>query len=202
MKKAFALLLALALALTMVACGGAPASTPASGSASTPAASVGTTEGDAEYAVVLKVLSSQFWQSMRDGIEAKAEELGIKVDIYAANTEDDVEGQVSLLENAISKGYKAIGVAPISNVNLNNAIADATAKGIKIVNIDERVDMDALAELGGACCAYVATDNVKVGSNGARYLIDSCRARAKWPGWRASRRSFRREPPRWRESRF
>ena len=59
-------------------------------------ASVGTTEGDAEYAVVLKVLSSQFWQSMRDGIEAKAEELGIKVDIYAANTEDDVEGQVSL----------------------------------------------------------------------------------------------------------
>lgn len=72
---------------------------------------------------------------MRDGIEAKAEELGIKVDIYAANTEDDVEGQVSLLENAISKGYKAIGVAPISNVNLNNAIADATAKGIKIVNL-------------------------------------------------------------------
>ena len=106
MKKAFALLLALALALTMVACGGAPASTPASGSASTPAASVGTTEGDAEYAVVLKVLSSQFWQSMRDGIEAKAEELGIKVDIYAANTEDDVEGQVSLLENAISKGIQ------------------------------------------------------------------------------------------------
>ena len=171
MKKAFALPLALALALTMVACGGAPASTPASGSASTPAASVGTTEGDAEYAVVLKVLSSQFWQSMRDGIEAKAEELGIKVDIYAANTEDDVEGQVSLLENAISKGYKAIGVAPISNVNLNNAIADATAKGIKIVNIDERVDMDALAELGGACCAYVATDNVKVGQMGAEYLI-------------------------------
>ena len=92
MKKAFALLLALAMALTMAACGSAPASgTSASGSASTPAASVGTTEGSAEYAVILKVLSSQFWQSMRDGIEAKAEELGIKVDIYAANTEEDVE---------------------------------------------------------------------------------------------------------------
>ena len=130
MKKALALLLALAMALTLVACGGAPASsTPASGSASVPASSTGAAEGDAEYAVVLKVLSSQYWQTMRDGIEAKAEELGIKVDIYAANTEDDVEGQVSLLENAISKGYKAIGVAPISNVSLNNAIAEATEKG-------------------------------------------------------------------------
>ena len=128
MKKAFALVLALAMALTLVACGGTPASSsaPASGSASASAASAGTAEGDAEYAVILKVLSSQYWQTMRDGIEAKAEELGIKVDIYAANTEDDVEGQVSLLENAISKGYKAIGVAPISDVNLNNAIADAT----------------------------------------------------------------------------
>ena len=151
MKKALALLLALAMALTLVACGGAPASsTPASGSASVPASSTGAAEGDAEYAVVLKVLSSQYWQTMRDGIEAKAEELGIKVDIYAANTEDDVEGQVSLLENAISKGYKAIGVAPISNVSLNNAIAEATEKGIKIVNIDEVVDLEALTELGGA----------------------------------------------------
>ena len=109
---------------------------------------------------------------MRDGIEAKAEELGIKVDIYAANTEDDVEGQVSLLENAISKGYKAIGVAPISNVSLNNAIAEATEKGIKIVNIDEVVDLEALTELGGAVYAYVATDNVKVGQMGAEYLIE------------------------------
>ena len=173
MKKALALLLALAMALTLVACGGAPASsTPASGSASVPASSTGAAEGDAEYAVVLKVLSSQYWQTMRDGIEAKAEELGIKVDIYAANTEDDVEGQVSLLENAISKGYKAIGVAPISNVSLNNAIAEATEKGIKIVNIDEVVDLEALTELGGAVYAYVATDNVKVGQMGAEYLIE------------------------------
>ena len=173
MKKALALLLALAMALTLVACGGAPASsTPASGSASVPASSTGAAEGDAEYAVVLKVLSSQYWQTMRDGIEAKAEELGIKVDIYAANTEDDVEGQVSLLENAISKGYKAIGVAPISNVSLNNAIAEATEKGIKIVRIDEVVDLEALTELGGAVYAYVATDNVKVGQMGAEYLIE------------------------------
>lgn len=177
MKKIIAILLAMAIGLSLAACGSTPAqpSQPAAEASSTdaaPAESASAAEGKAEYAVVLKVLSSQFWQTMRDGIQAEADKMGIKVDIYAANTEDDVEGQVTLLENAISTGYKAIGVAPISDVNLNNAIADATSKGIKIVNIDEKVNMDALAELGGACTAYVATDNVAVGKLGAEYLIE------------------------------
>ena len=116
MKKAkvlVAVMMAVVMGLSMVACGGSSSSTStaaSTASTSEPADSVRTESGDAEYAVILKVLSSQFWQSMRDGIQAKADELGIKVDIYAANTEDDVEGQVTLLENAISKGYKAIGV--------------------------------------------------------------------------------------------
>ena len=177
MKKIIAILLAMAIGLSLAACGSTPAqpSQPAAEASSTdaaPAESAPAAEGKAEYAVVLKVLSSQFWQTMRDGIQAEADKMGIKVDIYAANTEDDVEGQVTLLENAISTGYKAIGVAPISDVNLNNAIADATSKGIKIVDIDEKVNMDALAELGGACYAYVATDNVAVGKLGADYLIE------------------------------
>lgn len=125
----------------------------------------------AEYAVVLKVLSSQFWQTMKEGIEEKAVELGVTVDIYAANSEDDVEGQVALLENAISQGYKAIGVAPISGVNLNNAIADATSKGIYIVNIDEKINMESLVALGGTAYGYVATDNMAVGNLGASHII-------------------------------
>lgn len=173
LKTLVAGLLITALTLSMAACGSAGSSSAGSnGAASQPTDSVGSTASGADqYAVVLKVLSSQFWQTMRDGIEAEAKKQNVKVDIYAANTEDDVEGQVTLLENAISKNYKAIGVAPISDVNLNNAIADATKKGIKIVDIDEKINMDALSQLGGACYAYVATDNKGVGKIGAEYLI-------------------------------
>lgn len=197
MKKIIAILLAMAIGLSLAACGSTPAqpSQPAAEASSTdaaPAESAPAAEGKAEYAVVLKVLSSQFWQTMRDGIQAEADKMGIKVDIYAANTEDDVEGQVTLLENAISTGYKAIGVAPISDVNLNNAIADATSKGIKIVDIDEKVNMDALAELGGACYAYVATDNVAVGKLGAEYLIEQIGRRRRSRHRRGQgRRGFR-----------
>jgi D-allose transport system substrate-binding protein len=174
LKVLVAGLLTAALAMSMVACGSssAPSAEGSSAAGSQPMSSVGSSaSGNAEYAVILKVLSSQFWQTMRDGIKAEAQKKNVKVDIYAANTEDDVEGQVTLLENAISKGYKAIGVAPISNVNLNNAIADATKKGIKIVNIDAKIDLKALSQLGGACYAYVSSDNKGIGKMGAEYLI-------------------------------
>ena len=119
--------------------------------------------GDAEYAIVLKTLGNPFWETMKTGIEAKATELGVKVDIFAANSEDDVEGQLTILENAVSKGYKAIGVAPLSPTNLNNVIAQAMKDGIYVVNIDEKVDVDALKALGGNVMGFVTTNNVAVG---------------------------------------
>lgn len=127
---------------------------------------------DAEYAVVLKVFSSEFWQTMKQGVEDEAKKQGVTVDVYAANTEDDVEGQTTLMENAVNKGYKAIAYAPISPDNLNPAIAEATRKGIPTVNIDELVNIEGLKALGGNVYALVATDNKDVGSMGAQYIID------------------------------
>jgi len=127
---------------------------------------------DFKVAVVLKTLTSEFWQNMKTGAEEKAAELDVTLDVYAANSEDDVEGQVALVENAISQGYDAIGVAPISNVNLNNAIAQATDAGIYVVNIDEPVDVDNLISLGGAVQAFITTDNVEIGKMAGEYIVD------------------------------
>ena len=125
----------------------------------------------ADYAVLLKTLASPFWQGVRDGVINRAAELGVSVNVYAAISEDDIEGQVQIMQNLISRGYKAIAVAPISPVNLNTQIAEATGRGIYIVNIDEMVDRDNLRGLGGAVQGFVATDNVAVGRLGAGHII-------------------------------
>jgi D-allose transport system substrate-binding protein len=132
----------------------------------------GQSSSQAQYAVVLKTLASPFWRGIQEGVVTKARDLGVTVDIYAANSEDDIEGQVQLIENCISKGYKAIGVAPISPVNLNSTIAQAAKKGIYIINIDEMVDRDNLKSQGGAVQGFVATNNVTVGKLGAGYIIE------------------------------
>lgn len=103
-----------------------------------------------EAAVVLKVLTSEFWQDVKAGSETEAKNSGLGIKFFAANAEEDVEGQVNLVENAVTQGYKALGVAPISNVNLNASLAQASQQGTYIVNIDEPVDLNDLEARGGA----------------------------------------------------
>lgn len=123
-----------------------------------------------DYAVILKVETTDFWATMKKGIQEEAKRLGISVDIYAAASEDDTSGQLSILETCIAKGYKAIGVAPLSSTNLINGIAEATQKGIYVMDIDEKVDLQALKAAGGSVIAFATTDNVAVGRQAADYI--------------------------------
>lgn len=167
MRKSFRTVItaiAASTVLALTACGGGGTTNSSSPDAN------GT--GNKKYAVVLKVLSSEFWQKMEQGVKDKAKELGVEVDVYAANTEDDVEGQVTVAENLLDKGYSGIGVAPLTGDNLINVVASATQKGIPVVNIDERLNMDALKAANGAVIGFVTTDNEKVGEMGAQFIIE------------------------------
>ena len=127
---------------------------------------------DATYAMVLKTQATDFWVKMWNGIEAKAEEMGVNVDLYAAQSEQDLEGQLAIVENCVNQNYTGIGVAPLSSVNVLPAIGKATEKGITVVNVDAKFDADELANQGGACVAFVSTDNVAVGNKGAQWIVD------------------------------
>lgn len=129
--------------------------------------------GDAEYAMILKTQATDFWVKMWKGIEDEAEKKGVKVDLYSAQSEEDLEGQLTILESCISKDYKGIGIAPLSSVNVLPGIGKATEKGITIVDIDEKFDEQELENQGGATVAYVATDNVAVGNKGGQYIVDN-----------------------------
>ncbi len=128
--------------------------------------------GKAEYAVILKTLSNDFWATMKQGIEDEAKKLGVTVDIFAAQSEEDTAGQLTILENCLTKGYKSIGVAPLSPTNLINGIVQANEKGIYVMNIDEKIDIDSLSNAGGSVIAFATTDNVKVGEKGAQFIIN------------------------------
>jgi D-allose transport system substrate-binding protein len=127
---------------------------------------------NADIAIILKTLSNPFWVKMKEGIEEEAKSQGIKVDIYAAKSEDDLQGQLNLFEDLLNKNYKAIGIAPLSPVNVISPIVQANKKGIYVVDIDEKVDLSELKKEGGSVIAFVTTDNVKVGEKAAQYIVD------------------------------
>ncbi|STF22439.1 D-allose transporter subunit [Escherichia coli] len=126
----------------------------------------------AEYAVVLKTLSNPFWVDMKKGIEDEAKTLGVSVDIFASPSEGDFQSQLQLFEDLSNKNYKGIAFAPLSSVNLVMPVARAWKKGIYLVNLDEKIDMDNLKKAGGNVEAFVTTDNVAVGAKGASFIID------------------------------
>ena len=66
----------------------------------------------ADYAIVLKTLSNPFWVQMKDGIEAKAKELGVEVDIVASPSEEDFQAQLQLFEDMLNRDYKGFAFAP------------------------------------------------------------------------------------------
>ena len=126
----------------------------------------------AEYAVVLKTLSNPFWVDMKKGIEDEAKMLGVSVDIFASPSEGDFQSQLQLFEDLSNKNYKGIAFAPLSSVNLVMPVARAWKKGIYLVNLDEKIDMDNLKKAGGNVEGFVTTDNVAVGAKGASFIID------------------------------
>lgn len=143
------------------------------------AAAVSAGTGDKKYAVILKTQSTDFWVKMWKGVEAESGVKGVKVDLYSAQSEDDLEGQLTILESCIQQGYDGIAIAPLSGVNVLTGIGEATQKGITIVDVDEKFDEKELANQGGACVGFVATDNVAVGAKGAQYIVDTAGKGAK-----------------------
>jgi D-allose transport system substrate-binding protein len=125
----------------------------------------------ADYAVVLKTLASPYWVAMKDGVVAQAKARGVQVDVFAAAGEDDITGQQRIMEDVVNKGYKVIGVAPISPVNLVQAMAGATKKGLYVVNIDEKADMGQLKAAGGSVVAFLSTDNLALGEKAGKYIL-------------------------------
>ncbi len=180
-KKVISTLLCVAMATTMLAgCGSKAPAADTTGAAEEPATEAeAETEAPAEetaaaggkYGVVIKTLSSEFWQTMAKGIEDKAAELGVEVEVLGANSEDDIEGQVNIFETMISSGeYCAFAVAPLSDSNLVNAVVEANEKGYLVANIDEKINQDTLAAAGGSLVSFVTTDNAVVGKTAGDYI--------------------------------
>ncbi len=189
MKKVVAMLLVLAMTFSMAACGSkeqapaeAPAETPAETPAEEPEAEApeetpaeAPAEGDTyTIGVLMKTLASPYWQSMAEGLEKRVAELdNVTIEIFGAESEEDLTGQLNIMENMItSKKYDAICVAPITPTNLISGVVKANEANLPVVDIDEKFDMDALQEAGGYVVGYATSDNVAVGKMGAELIME------------------------------
>ena len=169
-KKVLAAIMAAAM-VALTACGAAaPATAPAadSGAAADTAAAPAASGGGKKVAVAMPTQSSERW--MHDGANMKAqlEELGYTVDLQYA--EDDVQAQVSQIENMIAAGANCLVIAAIDSDALVNVEAQAKEAGIPVIAYDRLLmNTDAVSY-------YATFDNKGVGTKIGEYIVQHCGA--------------------------
>jgi len=112
---------------------------------------------DVTVGLITKTETNPFFVKMREGAEAKAKELGIKLITAAGKFDGDNDGQVAAIENLISAGAKGFAIVPSDSKAIVPTIKKARDAGLKVIVLDTPLDpMD-------AADATFATDNRKAG---------------------------------------
>ena len=183
-KKILGTFLSVAMVASMlVGCGGGSAETaaPAADTATeeaAPAADAATEEaapaadeaaataaGGKKVGVAMPTQSSERWINDGANMKAQLEALGYEVDLQYA--EDDVQAQVSQIENMIASGVNCLVIASIDSDALVNVEAQAKEAGIPIIAYDRLLmNTDAVSY-------YATFDNKGVGTAIGKYIEEN-----------------------------
>src|ERR1700751_4885384 len=124
---------------------------------------------EASIPIIVKDTTSNFWQIVLAGARKAGKDLGVKVPELGAQSESDINGQISILENAVSEKPAAIVISPTQFKALGKPI-DEAAKKVKIIGIDSAADSKAFA-------SFLTTDNVQGGRVAADGLAEAIAAK-------------------------
>jgi ribose transport system substrate-binding protein len=114
--------------------------------------------------VIVKDTTSVYWQAVLAGARKAGQDFGVEIAELGAQSETDTDGQIALLENAVSSNPAAVVIAPAHFAALSKPI-DEAAKRVKVVAIDSTADSKALTSV-------LATDAVQVGRIAADILAE------------------------------
>jgi ribose transport system substrate-binding protein len=113
-------------------------------------------------ALVMKSLANEFFKTMEDGATTHQAEHAADYELVATGIKDeqDVARQIAIVEQMIARRVNAIVLAPADSKALVGVVKKAMDAGVAVVNIDNRLDRDAMAERG-LKVPFVGPDNRK-----------------------------------------
>jgi len=119
--------------------------------------------------IIVKDTTSFYWQIVLAGARHAGKDLGVNVPELGAQSESDINGQISILENAVAEKPAAVVIAPTEFKALGEPI-DEAAKKVPIIGIDSAADSKAFT-------SFLTTDNVQGGRIAADGLAEAIKAK-------------------------
>jgi ribose transport system substrate-binding protein len=130
-------------------------------------------------ALVMKTLTNPFFVEMEKGARKAETELGIQLVVKTAAQETSIQQQIEIVEELIKSKVDAIVIAPGDSKELIRVLKEAQDAGIKVVNIDNRLDADLSSQLGLKNVPYISVNNDKGAYMSAKYISDQIKKPTK-----------------------
>ncbi len=113
--------------------------------------------------VVVKALNSDYWKIVESGAKAAGVKYGVEVAVLGPNAETDVTGQISMLEDQITKKVNALVVAPSQPASAIPVFNKAKGAKIPVILADTDAKWDDKA-------SFVGTGNFNGGKLAGEYF--------------------------------
>jgi ribose transport system substrate-binding protein len=121
--------------------------------------------GEGEYTIglVVSTLNNPFFVDLRDGAQAKADELGAS--LIVLDSQDDAATELSNVEDLVNQGVDLIMINPTDSDAVGSAVAAANGAGIPVVTLDRSAN-------SGEVVAHIASDNVAGGKMAGEFIVE------------------------------
>jgi len=114
-------------------------------------------------AVIPKGTTHEFWKSVHAGAVKASRELGVDIVWKGPLKEDDLKGQIDVVDSFVAQGVSGIVLAPLSDKGLSASVRASVKAKIPVVVFDSDLQ-------GEDHSSFVATDNVAAGRMAAEEL--------------------------------
>lgn len=122
-------------------------------------------EGGPTIQMIVMSINSEYWLNVQAGSQAELDKSGGELIYTGPSLDGDIQGQVDLMENAISSGVDGIILIPVDSEALVPSVEKAEEAGIPVVVVDGPVNTENVT-------SYIATDNEAAGKLAMQTLID------------------------------
>jgi ribose transport system substrate-binding protein len=128
-----------------------------------------------KIALVMKTLTNPFFIEMEKGARRAETLMKVELQVRTAAQETSIEQQIQIVNELIAARVDAIVIAPGDSTSLIPVLQKASAAGIKLVNIDNRLNPQAMHEAGLGPLPFISVDNEKAAYASARFIADGAR---------------------------
>lgn len=190
-SKAVAAVLIAAMAMSMAACGSnntegnadnagdAPktegaASTAAEEDTASDSETAPAADSDTNIGIVVKTAENAHFQDIAYGAVLAGQENGVKVTVQNTTTESDVAGQITMCEDLISAGVKALILTANDSDGVSTAVEAAHDANVPFVTVDTVINPDSNWEnVEDYMPVYIGVDHTEMAYNLAKQVFDS-----------------------------